>query len=375
MKKHLAWAAALALLLPGLALAAEFRAGDQPSVAQHERIQNDVYLAGSSVTSAGTVVGDVIAGGGTVVVSGEVSADVIAGGGTVTVLSTVGDDVRAGGGTLVVMGKIGGDAILGGGQITLGGPGVAGDVAVGGGTVRIDAPVMGSVKIGGGAVYINSQINGKVEVDADTLTLGRNAVINGDLIYKATKEVTEEPGALVKGKVNFTPRATNAEAFPVAAFAAIFSLWVIGKFLALLAASLVVGLMFRRYSNRVVEQATARPWFEMGRGLLAVAAIPVISALLCVTVVGIPLGILGFLSFAALMLFSWIVTPFIVGSVVYGYIAKQTEVSWKTILLGVIIYSVLGVIPVLGWLAQLLVSLIAIGSVVAIKQEVVRAWR
>lgn len=363
-----------ALMLPAVSLAAEFRAGDQPSIQASERIANDIYIAGGNVTSAGVVTGDVVAGGGNIVISGDVGADIIAGGGNVTILSTVGDDVRVGGGTILIQGKVGGDVIVGGGQITLGGPGIMGDVVIGAGSVRIDAPVAGSVKIGGGNVYINAPITGDVQIEAESVTLGSATVISGTLTYKASKELTKEEGAVVRGKVDFTLR--EKQGISAAALAALFSIWIMGKFLALLACALILGLVFRRYSKEIVAKAVKSPLLELGRGLVVIVALPAVSLLLFVTIIGIPLGVLGVISFVAVLLFAWIVTPIIVGSVVYRYFSKRDlEISWRTILLGALICTVVGMVPVVGGVVQLILMLLSVGVLVAIKWEIMQEWR
>ena len=378
MKTFSKFALALVILIiPAVSFAAEFRVGDQPSIRAGESMTGNAYVAGGNVTSAGTIPGDLVAGGGTVVVSGDVGADVLAGGGNVTILSNVGGDVRAAGGNVVVQGKVGGDLIVGGGQITIGGPGVAGDVAIGGGTVRIDAPITGNVRIGGGSVYINAPITGDLNIEADTVTLGSAAVISGDITYGANKELAREEGAVVNGAVHFEPRPERAaSAAPALAFAAVFSFWVLGKFLALFVCALVIGLAFRRYSREVVAKATARPLSEIGKGLIVFAALPVISVLLLVTMVGIPFGILGLIGFVVAMLFAWIITPIIVGSIVYQYFSKgNPEVSWKTILLGAFLYTIIGFVPFLGWLVQMLLMFLALGVITSIKMEIIRQWR
>lgn len=375
MKKTL-WCGVLAtfFIFPLVSFAAEFRFGDQPSIQVNERVTDDVYIVGGSVTSAGSVTGDVVAGGGNVVISGAVGADIIAGGGNITILSSVGDDVRVGGGNILIQGKISGDVVAGGGQITIGGIGVGGDVALAGGSIRIDAPIAGDLRIVGGVVYINAPIAGTVTIEADTVTLGSAAVISGNLTYKATKELTKEVGAVVRGKVTFEPRAQKQ--ISATWIAGLISVWVIGKFLVLLVSALIIGLMFRRYSKEVVTKATERPLLELGRGLIVFAALPVLSVVLCVTVVGIPFGIIGLLSFIIALLFAWIITPIIIGSVVYTYLSKRdAEISWKTILLGVFLYEILGFVPIIGWLAQMVLMLLALGIIAAVKWEVVRQWR
>ncbi len=375
MKKSLQYGIALILLsIPLVSSAAEFRLGEQTSITQNERITDDLYLLGGNVTSAGSVVGDVLTGGGTIVISGAVTGDVTAAGGSITILSNITDDVRASGGSIVIQGSVGGDIIAGGGQVTIGGGGVGGDVAVGAGSVRIDAPIKGSVNIGGGSVYLNAPIAGNITVEADTLTLGSQAVINGTLSYKASKILTKEDGATVTGTVTFVERQKKS-AQGIAPFA-LLSAWILGKILALLACSLVVGLIFKRYSNVLVRKVVEGPLLELGRGFVFFATLPVLSILAFVSLIGIPFGFLGLMSFVVALLFAWIVTPIIVGSVVYCYFSKSDWfVSWKTILLGVFLYSIIGIVPILGWLVQALLMLLALGAMVGIKWGVMREWR
>lgn len=374
MKKLFGYLAVIAILvLPTLSFALEFRTGEQPSVRVNEKITKDMYIAGGSVTSAGNIEGDLVAGGGNIIVSGDVGADVLAGGGNVTILSNVGDDVRVGAGNLILQGKVGGDVIAGGGQITIGGGGVSGDVAIGGGNIRIDAPVGGKVSIVGDSVYINAPISGDIKIKAERVTLGSAAVISGSLTYGAKKELVMEVGAIVNGKIIFEPIEKNIKG---ASFAAIFSAFLLWKFFAFLACAMVIGLMFRRFSREMINLATSSPFLELGRGLIILAAMPFISILLFVTLVGIPLGILGLIGFIAMILFSCLLTPIVIGSVVYRYFSKKNlEVSWKTILLGVFIYVVLGYLPFIGWFAQFILMLITLGSIASLKWQMLKEWR
>lgn len=360
--------------LPLVSFAFEFRTGEQPSVKKDEKIVNDVYMAGGSVSSTGTIDGDLIAGGGSIVVSGDVTGDVNLGGGNVSILSNIGDDLRVGGGTIVIEGRIKGDLIMGGGQITIGGPGIGGDLVIGGGNIRIDAPIGGKVTIGGGNVYINAPIAGDIKIEADKVTLGSSAIISGNLTYKAKEELVKEEGAVVNGEIKFEPRVKRRIS-PIA-LAAIFSTLILWKFFVLLASSLLVAMIFRRYTREMVTIATGRPVFELGRGLLVLVLAPIISVLLLATLIGIPLGILGLIGFAALMIFAWIISPIILGSTAYRYFSKrETEVSWKTILLGVFLYSLLGFVPFIGHLAQILLMLLTLGTIVSLKLQIIKEWR
>ena len=364
------------MIVPVVALAAEFRAAEQISLPATQSIKDDLYIAGGAVTSAGNVSGDVVAGGGNVLVSGTVGADLTAAGGTVTVLADVADDVRVAGGNILIQGKVGDDLLVGGGQIQVGGSGIGGDVAIGGGTVRIEAPVGGSIKIGGGEVYLNAPVGGNVEFMGDTLTLGSGAVISGNLIYSAPKKATIEEGAVVRGETKYT-ESKDARGAAKSGLAAILSLALLGTLLSQFACALLFGLVFRRYTMMLVENAVTRPLLEIGRGLVVLIVLPVASILLFFTLIGVPLGVLGLLSLVVILLCAWIMVPIILGSIVYRKLSKSLayEVSWKTILLGTALYVLLGLVPIIGGLAQFALILLTLGVMLKLKWDIAKDWR
>lgn len=375
MKKIFAYVLVLgALVVPAVLFAAEFRAGENPSVERGEKISDDVYIAGGGVTSAGAVAGDLIIGGASVVISGDVAEDVMAGGGTVSILSNVGDDVRAGGGTIVINGKVAGDVILGGGQVSISGEGIGGDVVIGGGNVRIDAPIAGDLIVGGGNVLINAPVGGNVKIEADAITLGKSAVIAGNITYTSRAELIKEAGAVVNGTVDFTQKK-SAKSDP-RVYAAMFSIGLLWKLLTLLVSALLIGLALRRYSQKIVEIAFDRSLSALGRGVVVMIVMPIVSVALLVTLVGIPLGIVGLLGFAIVMICAWIVTPIILGSVVYHYATKEAmTVSWKTILLGVVLFVLGGAVPFIGGLAQALLVVMTLGVMATFKIRMIKEWR
>jgi len=363
------------LAFPLASFAAEFRTGDQPSHPRGETIQDDLYMAGGSVTSAGTVRGDLVAGGGSVLVSGPVTGDLMLGGGTVTVLGEISDDIRVSGGTVTVQGIVRGDALIGGGQVSLIGERIGGDIAIAGGTVRIDAAIGGSARIAGGDVYLNAPITGDVRIEAEKLTLGPRANIAGNLTYRAANQATFEDGAVVRGETEFDERVGREEA--EAGLAAFLTFWLVAKFFMLLVGSLLIGVAFNRYSRELVATAAAQPLMEFGRGLITIIVVPILSFILIATIIGIPLGIIGLLMLAIMLIFASLIAPIILGSVVHKLIWKPAryEVTWRTILLGVVLYSVIGVIPVIGFLATTILKMGALGATLKLKWSLAKEWR
>jgi len=368
--------AVILLALPLFAFAAEFRTGDQPSLSEGEVFVGDLYMAGGNVTVSGSVRGDLIATGGNILLNGPVSADLAAAGGSVTVLGNISDDARVAGGNIVIQGRITGDLLVGGGQINVAGPGVGGDVAIGGGVVRIEAPVRGDMRIGGGEIYINAAIGGDVIVQAEKLTLGPKAVIAGDLTYGASEEATLEEGAIVRGETSFT-EIGDFRSTAKASLAAFVSIWFIAKFFMIFVGALLIALFFCRYSQKLVETATTNPLLELGRAAVFLIVTPIVSVILLMTVVGLPLGALGLLAFAGALIFVSLAAPIVIGSIAYRSLTKSTEyvVSWKTVLLGTAIYVILGIIPFIGWVVKFGLTLLALGAMLKVKWDVIKAWR
>ena len=366
----------LVFIIPAHALAADVRVGEQLYLGSNATLTDDLYMAGGSVTSAGIVQGDIVSAGGNVLISGTVASDVMAAGGTITVLGTVGDDLRAAGGTVTIQNAVADDVLLGGGQIMLGGTGVGGDAIIGGGSVRIDAPIGGNVRVGGGEVYLNAAVAGDVEIKADKIVLGPQARIEGDFIYSSRKEATIEDGAVVVGETTFEERTPSGRAV-AAGLLAFLSIALLVKFVAIFLSALIVALVFKRYTREVVQRAHGQPWRYLAWGVVFMIVTPFLSVILLFTLIGIPLGIIGLLTFVISMIFAAILAPIVIGSVVHKWIWKPAayQISWKTILLGTALYVVLRLIPFVGGLVALGIMLIALGAAISIKKETVEEWR
>lgn len=362
--------------VPAMLIAAEIVTGEQPSLASGTTISDDVYMAGGNVTSAATVRGDLVAGGGSVLVSGPVTGDVIVGGGNVTILGEVSDDVRAGGGNIIIHGIVRGDVVLAGGQIAISGPRVGGDVVIGGGSVNIESAVAGDVKIAGGAVYLNAPVAGNVEINVGTLTLGPKANIAGNLMYEAESAATMEPGSVVRGETTFEPREGTRED-AAAALAAVVSAALVAKFLMVFVSALAIAYFFRRYARELVATAAMQPVKEFGRGIVMLIVLPILSIVLLATVIALPLGLVGLMTFGIFVVFGCLIGPIFLGSLLHKWIWKPAGyvVDWKTVLLGCCMYSIFGLIPLVGWLATTFFTVTALGAAVKIKWDLAKEWR
>jgi cytoskeletal protein CcmA (bactofilin family) len=376
---RVSWASLMVgvLIIPVSAMAADVRTGETLSLPPSETVNNGLYLFGGNISNGGKVNGDLVLGGGNISVTGPVSQDVLAGGGTVSILSDVGGDVRIGGGNIQILGKVGNDVVVGGGQTQISGA-VGGDIVWAGGTLVVNGPVAGKLQLTGGQVTINSHVSGNVTFTGTDLTLGKGAVIDGTLDYTAAKEAVIEEGAMVKGKTTYTEKKSPV-GNPISekGIIAILSALFLGKFLASLLFALVLGLAFKRCSLAIISNATAHPFIEIGRGLITLIVLPIASIIALITILGIPFGVLGLLIFGALCLAASAFASVLLGTLVHKqfYKPEEYQLTWKTVLVGVLTFSLLGFIPLLGGIAKFVLVLLALGSLTKVILESSGEWR
>ena len=366
-----ALAAAACLSLFATAQAAEFIRPDQSagqvSVPAGETHKN-LYTAGAQVTINGPTLGDLTVAGGNVSLNGPVSGGLFAGGGTVISNAQVSGTARIAGGNLNINGPVSGDLLAGGGNVLVtSNAKVGGDLILGGGNLNISSPVAGNAKIAGGTVYINSKISGEVNVIASkSLTFGPQAEVDGAVIYRGNQPAVVEPGAKV-ANIQFSPLPNRQ---PQAANVLRFSLLI------QLAAYLILGFLLlhfrRQYFSQAVDYLRGNPWASLGIGLLAVIATPIIIILLFLTVVGYYLALLLLAAFVLALLVNTILAILLLGQFTLKLFNKAAVsfADWQVVLLGALLWEILKLIPVVGWLALAVICLMSFGFVaVSVKKS------
>lgn len=329
--------------------------------------EDDYYAVSGNVDISGDVLGDAVLGGGNILVSGTVGQDILLAGGMTVLSGAVGDDVRVAGGTVTIKSVIGDDLVAAGGTVTLAsGASVKGDVTVAGGTVVISAPVAGDVRVAGGTVTIDAPISGSVYAGAGQLILGERAVISGDLAYKSGAPAELRTGAAVLGQTTYTETkwaGTKEERQGV--LVAAFGMWMIVKIALLFGVGVLLHLLFGRMSVRFVETGLARFWGNALRGLIVTIVVPVVAVFGMITVVGIPVSLVILALYGILMALGCIYAPMLIGTLTLKLARRDDTytVNWKTILLGAVASTVLGLIPIIGGIASFIFLVAAVGVI------------
>jgi cytoskeletal protein CcmA (bactofilin family) len=367
-------------LVPMAVEAADLRAGERLNIGAEEAISDDVYAAGGQINSGATIDGDLFTAGGNVVVDGSIIEDLQAAGGSVNVLSDVDGDARVAGGDLTISGSIGEDLVLVSGQAQVSSDQVGGDLVWAGETLNLAAPVDGDLQLTGKEAYIDSNVSGDVDFKGTELVLESNATIEGDLSYQSPDEAKIADEATITGETSYEAISKGeGNTMPdFQGFGAFFS--TVSNLLGLLmrlAGALLVGLAFKRFAENVSSRSFQRPVAEFARGFAGVLIMPIAGVLLAVTLIGLPLGILTFLLYGAVLIVAGFLAPILVGTLVHKYI-KQADgfvVNWLTITLGVLLFALVGYIPYIGWIVQFIFTLLALGAVFAVIWHFLKARR
>ncbi len=369
MKKYIAFAA-VAVLFPALSLAASMSAGQRVSFEGTTVAQGNAYMAGGTVMASGVVNGDLLAAGGTIVSSAKVNGDIMAVGGTITMVGVSAQDVRIAGGNVTVGGTMTGElTTVAGTLVVTPGTTIAKDSYLAGGSISFSGNEAGNLKIAGGDIYFNGITNGNVTIaKATRVTVGPNAVIKGTFEYSAPVAAAIDGGAKITGtpvfhEVQVQKQNTN---WFTGTFGSILTIWWLLKLLMALVAAYLVWYLFRNDSLAVLDQSRSHYGKSLLRGFIFLVAMPIAAIIAFVTIIGVIPGVIALLSYFLLLTLA---APFAVLFAAALLRKGKTDLRWYHLLLGAVVFAIVGLIPFIGWIACALVYLAALGAVANVLKE------
>ncbi len=343
-----------ALLLIGTTGAAQ-EAGQ--TVVKRGIIERDLYVVGGTVDVRADARGDVVAAGGRVLIEQRVAQDVLAAGGTVDIAAEVLDDVRAAGGTVILRGPISGDAVVAGGTVLLTPEGAVGERAwLAGGTVEVAGRVGTQLKASAGQITISGMVDGNVDLVGDEIVVSSTARITGTLTYRSQREARIDPAARVEGGITRIALPRPSLAGRIAArLLALAALGLLGA---------VLILIFPRFAATTGAVVRGEPWKALGIGTVVLIGTPIAALAALATVIGAALGAVTAVAFGLSVVVGVLAGALAVGETVVGALRSAgggtTGERVASLLVGLVMLMVLGLLPVVGggvWLAALLFGL------------------
>lgn len=406
------------MLLAGLLIvpsvwAVESQSGDQVIIGPDEVVDDDLYATANQVVVEGTVRGDLVAFGQSVTVDGTVEGDLIAAGQSVEIGGEVDDDARIAGQALLLgEGASVGDDLIAAGYSLQNDPesNVGGTLWYAGYQALLAGSVGEDFAAAANALTLGGEIGGDADADVDGeeggaappgflpvpqapiptvesgLTLTDSALIGGNLTYQSSTEAQIDSGAQIEGDVVREERPVEEEEEEATRSPfAVALLDALGSLVSLVLVGLLLMWLVPGWIRRRAHTVLDRPLASLGWGLLGLIAFPILGmVILLVTVLlAIVLGlltlgglvaliiILGLLAEAALVLIFLITTNYLAQIIVgfaAGVLLLESVLPGRgtgrvlPLVVGLIVYVILGAIPVLGPIVGLIVVLLGLGA-------------
>ncbi|MSU76231.1 hypothetical protein EXS54_02045 [Patescibacteria group bacterium] len=357
------------VLLPSPTAAADFQTGETITPVQTgQTLDDDLYVAGQTVTISGTVNGDVIAAGSKVIITGTVTGSVWAAGSDVTISGTVNNSVRAAGSNVTVTGKVDRDVLAAGSNVNIAsGSTVGRDVVTGGNDVTINGSVGRNVKVGGQNVTIGGPVAGSVNATVQSLKLAAGAKIGGTINYNSPKELSKDPAAQVIGAVTFnkvSEQKGGGESFPSRLAGQFY--WFLASVLLMLG----ILLYARRAAVKASDLILKRPLAAGLTGLGFLILTPLVMFVFLILIVGIPLSLITLLGYILVIYSAKIFVSLTIGHAVLRQKQDKFWFTFGTGILGLALFYILATLPFVGMLVTFLTVIFGAGAQLLLFREV-----
>ena len=227
------------------------------------------------------------------------------------------------------------------------------------GPAVIDGEVNGAVVAFNGDVLVRGHVDDDVVAFKGRITLEEGATVGGDVVSSERPVVA--PGATVDGdtrRVNFSNYFRSLG----------WLIWI-GWWLAVGISLFVLGVLLLALVPRIfpptLEVARTRVGPVIGVGLAIAVGLPIACVLVMITLVGIPLGLIGLLSLALLYSVGYIVSAVLLGR----RLLPEPRSVYVAFLVGLLILRVVGIVPLLGGLVTAAATVYGVGALA------LAAWR
>jgi len=344
------------------AAAMERRSGTVVTIPAGQTIDDSLLAAGQSTNLDGTVNGNAYLWGQHVVVRGDIKGDLFSGNQSLEIDGTVEGNVYTYSQNVVVRGHITRGLHVFAGDLEVDKTGqVDGDTEAFCGDVRFDGTEGRDLDLKVSTFEVGGHVGRNVRIgEANTITVFAPARIDGNLVasVKNSNDVHVEPGAVIAGKTDVHLVEKEPSRYLQLHFYVQQALRLAGALLT----GFVFFLLFPTlFAGRIESAIGTLAGFGIGLVLLIV---PPIAAVLCgITLVGIPLALLGVLVWAAGL---YLAKIFVAAAIGQMLVAPGSDVKRRNayfalaLLLGLVIIFVAVNLPYVSWLIKLLVLLLGL---------------
>jgi cytoskeletal protein CcmA (bactofilin family) len=353
-------ALALAVALPPSAGAAELRHGDPNySLPAGEVIHTDLIVSAASTRIDGDVEGDLIIFSHSVTVNGHIKGDIIAFSQELRVNGPVDGNVRAMVQNLQLYGTVARNVLVWAGDANLDQDAkVNGTLTAGSGHLEVNGKLAGDLLAYSGDVDINGQLGRNARIRGGHLTIGSRAEIAGQATAQLRQPPEVSDSAKMGSKLDWTITKHGAEVTYSSGRYYVHQIlkWGASFLFGLVLLFVVPGFFFD------AVKACGKTAPAIGFGVLFLFAIPIAAVIVCITVVGLGVGISAMMFWAIAIYAAQVLVGAWLGEKILGEGAGAGAALGR-LALGLAILRALGMLPFLGGWISFVVVIWGMGAV------------
>jgi len=354
--------------------ATHFERRDSVRVARGETFAGTLVVSCESLEIDGIVLGDVLAFCERVVIRGEVEGTVVSLGRELDVRGRVAGGLIGAAEHVVLDGTVGANAYLAGERVQVEPGGrVTRDAFLAGERMRLEGEVARDLSAFAEVVEVDGEVGRDVEARAERVLLLPGARVGGDLRAHLPEPegLERSEGAVIAGTSDVTVLDRHGHTIWSRYRDGRFYTWTAVSFVA----SFLIGLILHAlvpgwFAGRI---ETGRAFFEsLGLGFAFAVLGPVGFVLLALTVVGIPIALIGLASWAACLYFGAVVVAALIGRSLVKPRGESLREFGMALAVGLVIVVLLRNLPFVGAAAGWVMALVGVGLLVSHAHA---AWR
>lgn len=360
--KKLAGISLLLLIFPLVSFAqgSRYEFGTTIQINRSDSIETNLISAGQFINIMGRLNDDLFSAAQNIRISGSIADDALLAGREVEISGSVGDMLLAVGETIIIDGEVEGDLLVAGNEIMITpNARIHGNLAMAGNELNFDgAKVDGWLRASGEKMKLNGSVGSYAELYGENFNFGSEySARTGTNITTSHELDRSEMGSPPDNlKININDGEEWIYEFFV-------SIWF---YVSLLITGIILMAIFRQTTGDLYLFARERYGRNTGYGALLFFGIPIASVILMVLILTIPLSFIVFMLYGFALLLGYLLASISIGTAPIRYFKEEKSFSdyYWGLLLGMIIISLLSMIPIVGWAIGLILIFFGLGSLI-----------
>ncbi|UCE42216.1 MAG: hypothetical protein JSV17_04400 [Candidatus Aminicenantes bacterium] len=253
-----------------------------------------------------------------------------------------------------------------------------------GGEIRVEGRVTDSVINFGGTIIIAGEVGKTVVGFGSDIILHSTARIEGDVLSLGGI-LDKDPGAIIKGDTIYFGTSDEVSKFLKEGFAGVLGfsllpLLIIFKLITLVIwfiLAIILVAIFPKQISFATNQIRTSFWPIFGTGILSIiifTGLIIFSVFLCFILIGIPILLALVAIGIVIKIFGRVVIFYFLGDWMFKAFGGKQASGLLAVILGLLLFGLIGFIPVIGSLFSFVLSIIGWGVVIRTKFGSVENW-